>query len=98
LADEERRGLGIRAVPQPLACDRERLAALLSFLPGNKLAAGKVAPAHVDAAINFALGINRPSPPLAGTRLSEPASRYKAISTWWPARPPPGIARSRPGR
>jgi hypothetical protein len=57
---------GIRAVPEPLACDVEGEAGLYGFVQGRKLAASELTQAHVDAAIDFALAVNAPPrPPLA---------------------------------
>ena len=57
---------GIRAVPEPLACDRAEQAGLYSFVEGRKLTAAELTPAHVDAAIDFVLAVNqRPRPSLA---------------------------------
>ena len=57
---------GLRSVPEPLACDPAEQAALYSFVPGHKLAAAELKPAHVDAAIDFVLAVNeRPRPQLA---------------------------------
>lgn len=49
---------GLRNVPQPLACDPARHAALYSFLPGTRLRPEDVAPWHVDAALDFVLALN----------------------------------------
>jgi hypothetical protein len=57
---------GIRAVPEPLACDAHEQAGLYGFVPGRKLAAAELTPAHVDAAIDFVLAVNeRPRAALA---------------------------------
>jgi hypothetical protein len=57
---------GIRAVPEPLACDGAELAGLYGFVEGRKLIASEVTQAHVDAAVDFALAVNkRPRPALA---------------------------------
>jgi len=57
---------GIRSVPEPLACDAHEQAGLYGFVPGHKLAAAELKPAHVDAAIDFVLAVNeRPRPALA---------------------------------
>jgi Phosphotransferase enzyme family len=56
---------GIRVVPEPLACDRAEQAGLYSFVEGRKLTAAELAPAHVEAAIDFVLAVNeRPRPAL----------------------------------
>jgi hypothetical protein len=49
---------GIRSVPEPLACDANEQAGLYSFVPGRKLTAAELKPAHVDAAIDFVLAVN----------------------------------------
>jgi Phosphotransferase enzyme family len=57
---------GIRVVPEPLACDRAEQAGLYSFVRGRKLAASELTAAHVDAAIDFVLAVNKhPRPALA---------------------------------
>ncbi|WP_316228746.1 aminoglycoside phosphotransferase family protein [Bradyrhizobium sp. SZCCHNR1045] len=57
---------GIRAVPEPLACDRAEQAGLYSFIEGRKLTAAELTPGHVEAAIEFVLAVNaRPRPALA---------------------------------
>ena len=57
---------GIRNLPEPLACDAAEHAGLYGFVPGRKLTASEVTPAHVDAAIDFVLAVNaRPRPALA---------------------------------
>ena len=56
---------GVRSVPEPLACDPAEQAALYSFVPGRKLTAAELKPAHVDAAIDFVLAVNEhPRPQL----------------------------------
>jgi len=56
---------GLRSVPEPRACDPADQAALYSFVPGRKLSAAELKPAHVDAAIDFVLAVNeRPRPQL----------------------------------
>jgi len=56
---------GIRVVPEPLAYDRAEQAGLYSFVEGRKLTAAELAPAHVEAAIDFVLAVNeRPRPAL----------------------------------
>ncbi|MGJ4932449.1 phosphotransferase [Bradyrhizobium sp. HKCCYLS2038] len=54
---------GVRVVPEPLACDRAEQAGLYSFVAGRKLTAPELAPAHVDAAIDFVLAVNAPPRP-----------------------------------
>ncbi|HLZ01412.1 MAG TPA: aminoglycoside phosphotransferase family protein [Bradyrhizobium sp.] len=49
---------GVRTVPQPLAKDDSAQAALYSFVVGRRLEAGKLEPAHIDAAADFILAIN----------------------------------------
>jgi hypothetical protein len=50
---------GVRAIPQPLACEPETSCGLYSFAAGRKLRPGEIAPAHIDAAIAFVLATNR---------------------------------------
>ena len=50
---------GIRALPQPLGCDREAGLGLYEFIAGRKLAPGEVTAAHVDAAAAFFADVNR---------------------------------------
>jgi Phosphotransferase enzyme family len=58
--------LGIRAVPEPLACDAASHAGLYGFVAGRKLLASELTPAHIDAAIDFVLAVNaRPRVQLA---------------------------------
>ena len=54
---------GVRVVPEPLACDRAEQAGLYSFVEGRKLTATELAPAHVEAAIDFVLAVNAPPRP-----------------------------------
>ena len=57
---------GIRAIPEPLACDKAEQTGLYSFVEGRKVAASELTPGHVDAAIDFVLAVNqRPRPALA---------------------------------
>jgi len=49
---------GIRAVPEPLACDAVSHAGLYGFVQGRKLLASELTPAHIDAAIDFVLSVN----------------------------------------
>ncbi|MGY4287243.1 hypothetical protein ACVWXO_006463 [Bradyrhizobium sp. LM2.7] len=51
---------GIRAIPEPLACDAAAHAGLYSFVEGRKLSASELKPAHIDAAIDFMLAVNVP--------------------------------------
>lgn len=50
---------GVRAIPQPLACDRAAGIAIYEFLVGGKLAPGEVTAAHVDEAAAFFAAVNR---------------------------------------
>jgi hypothetical protein len=57
---------GIRCIPEPLACNAAAHTALYGFVQGRKLAAAELTPSHIDAAIDFALGVNaRPRAELA---------------------------------
>jgi hypothetical protein len=49
---------GIRALPQPLCCDREAGLGLYEFIDGRKLAPGEVTAAHVDQAAAFLTAVN----------------------------------------
>jgi hypothetical protein len=49
---------GLRDIPQPLARDPARHAALYSFVPGTRLRPEEVAPWHVEAALDFVLALN----------------------------------------
>jgi hypothetical protein len=51
---------GVRATPEPLACDAAAHAGLFSFVPGSKLLASELTPAHIDAALAFVLAVNAP--------------------------------------
>lgn len=51
---------GIRAIPEPLACDSAAHAGLYSFVVGRKLLPSELKPAHIDAAIDFMLAVNVP--------------------------------------
>jgi hypothetical protein len=53
-------GRGVRAVPEPLASDRDRRLGLYAHLPGRKIEPGAVRPGHVEAALDFVLAINAP--------------------------------------
>jgi len=62
---------GVRAVPEPLASDAAAHAGLYGFVPGRKLLAAELEPAHIDAAADFVLAVNAaPRDPL----VLEPAS------------------------
>ena len=50
---------GIRALPQPLACDHAAGLGLYEFIAGRKLAPGEVTAAHVDEAAAFFAAVNR---------------------------------------
>ena len=50
---------GIRALPQPLACDRAAGLGLYEFIAGRKLAPGEVTAGHVDEAAAFFAAVNR---------------------------------------
>jgi len=50
---------GMRALPQPLACDRGAGIGIYEFVPGRKLTAGEVTAAHVDEAAAFFATVNR---------------------------------------
>jgi hypothetical protein len=54
---------GVRAVPEPLACDRAEQAGLYGFVQGRKLTAAELAPVHIDVAIDFVLDVNAPPRP-----------------------------------
>jgi hypothetical protein len=63
---------GVRAVPEPLACDASTRAGLYGFVPGRKLLAAELTQAHIDAAVDFVLAVNAaPSDPLALAPASE---------------------------
>lgn len=49
---------GVRALPRPLACDRQSGLALYEYIPGRKLAAEEVATEAVRQASNFYLAVN----------------------------------------
>ncbi|HRD75979.1 MAG TPA: phosphotransferase, partial [Hyphomicrobiaceae bacterium] len=55
---------GVRAIPEPIATDVEAGAALMSFVPGRKLAAGEIGAPEVEAALDFVVALNRPTPPV----------------------------------
>ena len=50
---------GVRALPEPLACDRGAGIGIYEFLAGRKLAPGEVTAAHVDEAAAFFVAVNR---------------------------------------
>ena len=50
---------GVRAIPQPLACDRRAGIGIYEFIDGRKLAPGEVTGAHVDEAAAFFAAVNR---------------------------------------
>ncbi|MGH6779829.1 MAG: aminoglycoside phosphotransferase family protein [Bradyrhizobium sp.] len=57
---------GIRAIPEPLACDPAAHAGLYGFIEGRKLLATELRSAHIGAAVDFVLAVNaRPRAPLA---------------------------------
>jgi len=60
---------GIRALPQPLACDRAAGLGLYEFIAGRKLAPGEVTAAHVDEAAAFFAAVNRHRDDPAAARL-----------------------------
>jgi len=60
---------GIRALPQPLACDRAAGLGLYKFIAGRKLVPGEVTAAHVDEAAAFFAAINRHRVDPAAARL-----------------------------
>lgn len=49
--------LGLRQIPQPLACDEEKNQALYSFVPGNSVM--KATEEMIDQAIHFFLDLNK---------------------------------------
>jgi hypothetical protein len=51
---------GVRAAPEPIACDRAEGLGLYSFVPGGKLAADAITAAHVEAAAGFVAAVNAP--------------------------------------
>jgi hypothetical protein len=60
---------GIRALPQPLACDRAAGLGLYEFIAGCKLAPGDVTAAHVDGAAAFFAAVNGHRDDPAAARL-----------------------------
>jgi hypothetical protein len=67
---------GVRAIPEPLACEPAARVALYSFVPGRKIAAGEVTDAHVAAAAEFVLAINVSS----GTHIELPPGSEACFS------------------
>ncbi|MBV9565684.1 MAG: aminoglycoside phosphotransferase family protein [Bradyrhizobium sp.] len=55
---------GIRAVPEPLACDPAAHAALYELAPGRKFRPAMLEPVHIDTAIDFIVALNAPPRPL----------------------------------
>ncbi len=49
----------VRAIPQPLACDRGAGVGIYEFISGRKLSADEVTAAHVDEAAAFFAAVNR---------------------------------------
>jgi phosphotransferase family enzyme len=72
---------GIRAVPEPLACDASERAGLYGFVQGRKLSGSEVTHAHVEAAIDFVLAVNEhPRPALAaGSEACFSISQHIAV-------------------
>ena len=60
---------GIRALPQPLACDRAAGIGLYEFLAGRKLSPGAVSQSHVEGAADFVAAVNRHRDDPAAARL-----------------------------
>jgi len=50
---------GIRCLPRPLACDRQRNLGLYEFIKGRGLRPGEVAQGHVEQAVEFYRELNR---------------------------------------
>jgi hypothetical protein len=50
---------GVRAIPQPLACDRGAGIGIYEFLAGRKLVPGEVTAAHVEETAAFFAAVNR---------------------------------------
>jgi hypothetical protein len=50
---------GVRAIPQPLACDHGAGIGIYEFVSGGKLTAGEVTAAHVAEAAAFFVAVNR---------------------------------------
>jgi len=50
---------GVRALPKPLACDRDAGIGLYEFVPGRKLLPGEVTAEHVAEAAAFFVAVNR---------------------------------------
>jgi hypothetical protein len=59
----------VRAIPQPLACDRSAGIGVWAFLHGRKLAPGEVTAAHVDEAAAFFAAVNQHRHEPAAARL-----------------------------
>ena len=56
---------GIRVVPEPILCEHAEQIGLYGFIQGRKLVASELTKAHIDAAIDFVLAVNkRPRPQL----------------------------------
>jgi hypothetical protein len=74
---------GLRNIPRPLARDPACNAGLYSFLPGQRLLAGEVSDAHVDAALHFVLALNAagdaPALGLAAEACFTPAEHLATI-------------------
>lgn len=51
-------GAGVRAIPEPLACDRDRGLGLYGYAAGEKLKAEEITAAHVAEAARFILDVN----------------------------------------
>jgi len=50
--------LGVRTIPQPLACEPSLQVALYSFIPGRKLGAKEISQQHISAVLDFVHAIN----------------------------------------
>jgi hypothetical protein len=63
---------GVRSVPEPLACEAAARVGLYGFVPGRKLLAAELIPAHIDVAVDFVLAVNAaPRDPLTLSPASE---------------------------
>lgn len=51
-------GAGVRAIPKPLACDRQHGLALYEYVAGEKLKPHEITTAHVEEAARFILALN----------------------------------------
>lgn len=51
-------GVGVRAIPEPIACDRHRGLGLYGYAAGGKLKAAEITAAHVAEAARFILDLN----------------------------------------